>query len=424
MFGPDDRTPRTLRPVWTFLALSLIFVAELFMGAEIDLQIDPKLLGPSGLALLPVNGAWATLLENSVSNGFWFLATVSASTGFLAIMGIEMGALVLFKFRETKNLEDRVRLALMMGSYGAFTVFYPSIYFALLFPNAPDPRTLPVLGWSMGIGSFPIAASVLVVLVLTYVITGSLVVLFGRRVICSTLCSAALMYQGTTIDAMKSFNRSSRIGRKYLSTRLSALYQSTSGLVLGSLAATSVVSYLDTTGALRVYVQGTAPTVFLFACYFSVLCYLMFVAIPFTGNYNCVTMGWCYTGLIAQSFHKVGFFKLKVRSQQVCRDCTTLDCAKGCPVGLVDMPGHFRTKGEFRSSKCCGVGDCVEACPYGNLYVSDGRHWLKRRLGDPGSLGTPSRLPMLWTRRSSDSVLTYPTPADHVALRAVPEEPA
>jgi polyferredoxin len=92
-------------------------------------------------------------------------------------------------------------------------------------------------------------------------------------------------------------------------------------------------------------------------------------------------MGWCYTGTIAQAFQKIGFFKLKVKDKNVCKSCTSLDCAKKCPVGLVDMPGHFRTKGEFRSTKCCGVGNCVGACPYGNLYIADIRHWAADHLG-------------------------------------------
>jgi polyferredoxin len=223
------------------------------------------------------------------------------------------------------------------------------------------------------------------------------------------------MYQGTTIDAMKSFNRSSPIGRKYLSSRLSGMYQTTTGVVMGSLVVTSVLSYFDTTGAAHIYIQGTDPTVFFFAFYFSVLWYLMFVSIPFTGNYNCVTMGWCYTGTIAQAFHRIGFFKLKVRSRQTCRDCTTLDCAKGCPIGLLDMPGHFRTKGEFRSTKCCGVGDCVEACPYGNLYVSDVRHWIRRQLGKPETPAMQGRLPMLSTKTSPGALLSPST-----SLRAGP----
>ena len=191
------------------------------------------------------------------------------------------------------------------------------------------------------------------------------------------------MYQGTTIDTMKSFNRSAPLARKYLSSRFSGLYTATTATVMVALAGTSLLSYLDTAGIAHVYVQGDDPSVFLFVLSFSVVWYLLFVSIPYAGNYNCVTMGWCYTGTITQAFQKIGFFQLKVRDKQVCRDCTTLDCAKGCPVGLVDMPGHFRTKGRFRSTKCCGVGDCIEACPHDNLYVSDVRHWVRRRLGLP-----------------------------------------
>jgi len=385
--------PWQLRPNWTFAILALVFVAEIFMGAVLDVRIDPSdYLG--AFPALPLTGSLATIVLNALSNGFWFLATVTASTWFLAMMGAEMGMLVVFKFRETRHFENRVRLVLMMGCYGAFAVFYPSLYFRLYFPNAPAASTVPVLGWSMGIGSYPLAFGVFSAVLITYLVTGVLVVLFGRRVICSTFCTAPLMFQGTTLDSMKSFNRSSTVGRKYLSSRLSNLYGATAAVVMGSLVTTSALSYLDTTGALHVLIAGTDPTVFFFTFYFAVLWYLLFVTIPYVGNYNCVTMGWCYTGLFAQAFQKVGFFKLKVRSKQVCRDCTTLDCAKGCPVALVDMPGHLRTKGEFRSSKCCGVGDCIEACPYDNLYISDFRHWVAARLGRPASPSRAQRLPM------------------------------
>ncbi|MGI0150470.1 MAG: hypothetical protein ACREC5_00845 [Thermoplasmata archaeon] len=355
-FSGAPAPPWQLRSHWTFALLSLVFVAEVFMGAVLSVQIQPAQY-LAGYPFLPLSGAPATIALNAVSNGFWFLATSVASTWFLLMMGIEMGALVVFKYRETRNLENRVRLLLMMGSYGAFAVFYPSLYFGLAFPQAPDPSTVPVLGWSMGIGSYPIAFGVFGVLLATYAITGALTVLFGRRVVCSVFCTAPLMYQGTALDSMKSFNRSSRIGRKYLSSRLSGLYSGTTAAVMVALVGTSALSYLDSIGVTNVYLQGNDPSVFFFTFSFSIVWYLLFISIPYVGNYNCVTMGWCYTGTIAQAFHKIGFFKLKVRDRQVCRDCTTLDCAKGCPVGLVDMPGHFRKTGEFRSTKCCGVGD-------------------------------------------------------------------
>jgi polyferredoxin len=396
-----------LRPHWAFAVLALIFVAEVFMGALLDVQIDPaNYLG--GFRVLPLSGPAGTVLGNALSNGFWFLATVTASLWFLAMMGAEMGMLVVFKYRETRHVENRVRLVLMMGCYVAFAVFYPSIYFATYFPKAPDPSRVPVLGWPMGVGSFPLAAGVFTAVLVTYLVTAALVALFGRRVICSTFCTAPLMYQGTTIDAMKSFNRSGPVGKKYLSSRLSAVYAATTALVMGSLVVTSMLSYLDTIGAAKVFIEGADPTVFFFTFYFAVLWYVMFVTIPYAGTYNCVTMGWCYTGTVAQAFQKLGFFKLKVRSREVCRDCSTLDCAKGCPIGLVDMPGHFRTKGEFRSSKCCGVGDCVERCPYDNLYIADVRHWFRERLGLPVR---PSRTLMLPMVRSAGGSPPTPTSA-------------
>ncbi len=420
-FGAEPGTPWQLRPHWTFALLSGVFVAEVCMGAVLSVQLDPAAyLG--GFPFLPLAGAPGVVLFNAVSNGFWFFATAAASSWFLIMMGLEMGALVVFKFRESKNLENRVRLALMMGSYAAFAVFYPSVYFALAFPNAPNPSSVAVLGWPMGVGSYPLAVGVFGAVLATYAVLGVLTVLFGRRVVCSVFCTAPLMYQGTAIDAMKSFNRSSPVARKYLSSRLSGAYSFTMGAVLLALVGTSLLSYLDSIGAVSVYVQGTDPSVFFFIASFSVAWYVLFVAIPYAGNYNCVTMGWCYTGIISAAFQKLGTFKLKVRDRQVCRDCTTLDCAKGCPVGLVDMPGHFRQTGEFRSTKCCGVGDCVEACPYDNLYVSDIRHSVRRWLGRPETRPRRVSAPSIAAGGRSvaaASVAAYPLAADAVRLPMV-----
>ena len=404
-----DRTPWQLRPAWTFAVLLAVFVAELFMGAVFDLQLQPAdFLG--ALVTLPLSGPATTVVLNAVSNGCWFVANVTNSTWFLAMMGLEMGALVWFKLRESRNRENRIRLALMMGSFGAFYVFFPSIYFSSIAPHAPDPSQVAVLGWSMGLGSYPVAPAIFLALFLTYAITGALAVLFGRRAVCSVFCAAPLMYQGTTIDAMRRFNQTSRVGRKYLSSQLRWAYSATTGVTMASLAFVSVASYLDSIGRWNLTILGADPSVFFFAFSFSVLWYVMFVAIPYVGDYNCVTMGWCYTGTIVQAFQKVGFYRLKVRSREVCKACTTVDCARACPVGLVDMPGHFRTKGEFRSTKCCGVGNCVGACPYGNLYIYDVRHWLTERWGRRrGTSPSASlRLPML---RPGTGPAEAPTPA-------------
>ena len=390
-FAAEEPFAWQQRADWAFALMACVFVAELFMGALLDVQAEPNVYGVA-IPARSLGGPALSAAGAAVSNGFWFTALVTGSTWFLAMMGVEMGALVVLKLRESTHRENRVRLGLLLASYAGFAVFFPSVYYTSVFPHATNGPTVPFLGWSMGIGSAPLAPALFTALFGTYLVTGILATLFGRRAICSVFCTAPLMFQGTTIDAMKSFNRSSPLARKYLSSRLSATYAATTSVVMGSLVAASFVSYFDQVGRLHVTIDGADPTVFLFSLYFGVVWYVMFVAIPYAGNYNCVTMGWCYTGTIAQAFQKIGFFKLKVRDRAVCWACTTFDCAKGCPVGLTDMPGHFRQTGEFRSSKCCGVGDCVEACPYGNLYIADVRHWIADRLGRPLVPSAASRL--------------------------------
>ncbi len=394
----DDRVSWQLHPNWAFALLATIFVAEIFMGALLDQQIGLQFYGTNwfaSLGMLGLAGSPGAIAYAAFYNGFFFLAAVTASTWFLLMMGVEMGALVVFKLTETRSRETRVRLGLMIGSYAAFIVFFPSIYYSLVFPGAPARDAVPLLGWSMGIGTEALAPAVFGAVIATYLITAALSMAFGRRWLCSVFCSAPLMFQGTTIDAMKSFNRSSGLAHRFLGSRFSTAYSVTMGATMVALAGTSVLSYLDATGRLSVRVLGLDPTVFFFTLSFGVLWYVMFVTIPYTGSYNCVTMGWCYTGAIAQAFQKIGAFKLKVYDRRVCRSCTTLDCAKACPIGLVDMPGHFRTKGEFRSTKCCGVGDCVETCPYGNLYIHDVRHVLGRAFGIEVARKHASRLPMV-----------------------------
>jgi polyferredoxin len=394
-FREGERVAWALRPGWVFELLLAIFVAEIFMGA----LLDATLIGPAfaaGVPNLPLAGGPAAIASAALYNGFWFLAATTASTWFVLMMGVEMGALVLFKLLETRDRGLRARLALLIGAYAAFTVFFPGFWSSLPGAGQVPIARVPVIGWTMGIGtSGPLAPSFFVALLLSYVVLAVVSFLFGRRALCSVFCNAPLMYQGTFIDALKVYNRSSPIGRKFLSSRLGAVYGATTAIVLVSLAGASVASYLDSIGRLDLTLAGADPVVFLYSFYFGVLWYVMFVTIPYTGNYNCVTMGWCHWGTFSQAFGRIGFFRLKVKDRAVCRACTTLDCAKACPVGLVDMPGHFRTRGEFRSSKCCGVGDCISACPYGNMYIYDVRHAIAARLGLRSRPAAPARLPMV-----------------------------
>ncbi|MDG7010679.1 MAG: 4Fe-4S binding protein [Nitrososphaerota archaeon] len=362
-------------PWWVLGVLTALFVGEFFMGALLDAQVSGTQALFATASLVPISGGAIGLLSSSVFDFLGFFSAVTLSPWFLVMMGAEMGALVFFRMREVRELETRVRLGMVIVAYGVYTVLLPNF----LIPGSALPK-IPFIGWNMGVGTGgPVAPALLVALVGTYVFSGALSFLFGARQFCSMFCSAALMYQGTFYDSMKSFNRTSAIGRKLLTSRLSDLYKAVFSLVWVSLIAAVVVSYLDSTGVARLYVFGTDPTVFLYTFYFGFLWYIVFVTIPFVGTYGCVTLGWCHWGTFNQIVSRLGFFKLKVRDPNVCVTCETKDCAKACPVGLTDMPGSFMAKGEYKSSKCIGVGDCVGACPYSNEYFFDVRGWLRGR---------------------------------------------
>ena len=368
-------------PWWVFGVLSALFVGEFFMGELLDVQAGGSRALFSNAALVPIGSG---ILGSVSSAGYDFVAFFSAVTlspWFLIMMGAEMGALVFFKMREARELETKVRLGLVMVAYAAYSVYLP--YF--LVPGASLPK-IPFLGWSMGIGTAgAVAPTLLLALLGTYLISGALSFLFGARQVCSMFCTAALMYQGTFYDSMKTFNRTSALGKRLLTSRFSDIYKVVFSLVWASLIAAVAVSYLDSIGVVNLTIFGSDPAVFFYGFYFGFLWYLIFVTIPFVGTYGCVTMGICHWGTFNQLVGRLGFFKLKVRDPNVCVTCETKDCAKACPVGLTDLPGSFISKGEFKSSKCIGVGDCVGACPYSNEYFFDVRGWLKRGSKKGGS---------------------------------------
>ena len=375
-------------PWWVLALLLSIFVGEFFMGALLDAQTlgGKSFVGLVGL--LPFNGGLVTTVGIGIHNFIAFFAVVSLSPWYLLMMGAEMGALVVFRIGQVRELETKVRLGLVVVAYAAYS-FFPSAFLvtpwnSVFMSSTVIPPSsvsfLPFLEWSKGIGtSGPVAPALLFALVGTYVISGFLSFLFGSRQVCSVLCGAALMYQGTFYDSLKTFNGSSRVGRRYLTSRLSGAYKWTAATVWVSLIAAAALSYLDSVGILNFRLFGSDPAFFLYAFYFGFLWYVIWVSIPFVGTYGCVTMGWCSWGTFNQLVSRLGFFKLKVRDPSVCMTCQTQDCARACPVGLTDLPGSFMTKGEFRSMKCIGVGDCVGACPYSNEYFFDVRSWVRQR---------------------------------------------
>jgi polyferredoxin len=364
-------------PKAAFGLLLSVFVAEFFMGGALDLEVH----GPSFFTSLPfasLSGPVTRVVAELLYDTVVFIGSITDSYLFLGMMGVEMGALVLFKMRGARDPETKIRLGLVMVAYAIYTLFLP------VFVFSGSLAKVPWIGWTMGIGTAgALAPAVVIALVVTYLISGGMSFLFGSRQLCSLFCTAALMYQGTTIDAMSRFNRTSRIGRRYLTSRLPSAYKVVVSLVWASLLVGALVSYLTATKAIDLTVFGTDAGFFLYSFYFSFLWYVVWVMTPFVGTYGCATTGICGWGAFNQVISRIGLFRIKVRDSGACVSCKTKDCAKVCPVGITDMPGAFIDKGEFRSMKCIGVGDCVSACPYNNVFFFDVRNWIRMKLNIP-----------------------------------------
>jgi polyferredoxin len=362
---------------WTLGIVSMIFISEYFMGGLLDAQIYGRANFLNSLTLASVAGNLPTVIGAALYDFLVWFGTVTGSAWFLVMMGIEMGALVAFKIRSTRELETKIRLALVILVYAIYSIMLP--YFLL---SSSALSKIPFMGWSMGVGtSGPVAPALLIGIAGTYVVSGALSFLFGGRQMCSMFCTAALMYQGTFYDKMKTFNRSSGIAKKFLTTRLSNLYRIIFSVVWISVFAAIAISYLDSIGIVNLSIFGTDPVQFGYLFYFDFLWYIAFITIPFVGTYACVSMGWCHWGTFNQLVGRLGFFKLKVKSTDTCVNCATRDCASACPVGLSNLPGEFISKGEMKSHKCIGVGDCVSSCPYENIQFHDIRHWVRAKTG-------------------------------------------
>lgn len=362
---------------WTLMIVSLIFIAEYFMGGLLDVQIYGANGFLQSLNLAPIAGSVLTATGAALYDFVAWFGLVTGSPWFLIMMGIEMGALVAFKLKTARELETKIRLVLVILAYAIYSILLPSF----LLSGSILPK-IPFIGWNMGVGtSGPFAPALLVGIGGTYLISGVLSFLFGGRQVCSMFCTAALMYQGTFYDKMKTFNRSSRVAKKFLTTRLSKLYGVIFSVVWASIFASITISYLDSIGVLNLSIFGTDPAQFSYLFYFDFLWYIVFITIPFVGTYACVSTGMCHWGTFNQLVGRLGFFKLKVKSVDTCVHCPTKDCALACPVGLTNLPSEFIRKGEMKNHKCIGVGDCVSSCPYENIQFHDIRQWLRSRKG-------------------------------------------
>lgn len=360
---------------WSFFFLLLVFVAEFFMGAVFDVVYYGATAFMHSTGIVMPSGSFISDIGIAVYDFFAFVAYVSLSSWFLIMMGVEMGSLVIFKIRATRELETRIRLGLMLAAYAVYSIFIPSFLIS-------NPSSIPFVGWTMGIGSGGAFSLVfLVPITLTYLISGILSLMFGSRQLCSVFCTAPVMYQGTFYDSMKKFNGSSSTARVLTRQTRKGLivYRVVSISVYTALILSAAVSLLDSMGYLHFYFYGTDPSYMLYLFLFGFLWYAVFITMPFLGSYGCINTGYCHWGNFNRFISRFGLFRLKVRDPMQCVSCKTKDCASACPIGNYGQPGKFIQTGEYKDSRCVGIGDCVDACPYENIFYYDIRHWIKEK---------------------------------------------
>ncbi|MCL4337411.1 MAG: 4Fe-4S binding protein [Candidatus Thermoplasmatota archaeon] len=361
-------------PSFMFKVLLLSFLSELFMsGALLYLFSSAHPSDVSGFAdfsamLGGVNNFSLPAVAVDVP---YIIGAIANSYVFLTIMGIEMGALVVFRMRKLQWKEKRVNLSLALAAFALYTIFWPN------FGPESFYRILPLWANSGALG--PVYPVVIVALVGSYALYAVLALLFGRRSYCSTLCPSAVMYGGTLGQQMIGYNYQSDFSRKNIGSKFRAAIYPYISMSWVFMIVFSYLSFETSSGMGKFTIYGIDPAVFFSFFIWNFLWYVFFISIPFVGMSPCRRYGWCTTGTFVGFFSKIGLFKLKVRSPDTCVTCPTKDCVSACEVGLGDLPGQFIKQGFFKSSKCVGAGSCVVACPYDNIFFYDIRNFIKEK---------------------------------------------
>lgn len=361
-------------PRFLFLVLAFSFISELFISGAILNIIQPS--GVSGItafaAFSSVQGGVTSYSIPAIAIDIpYVIGAITNSYVFLTVMGVEMGALVIFRMRKLQWKEKRVNLTLALIAFAAYTVFWPNFANESFYSIIPIWANAGALG-----GMYPVIIGALLG---SYVIYAVLALLFGRRSYCSTLCPSAVMYGGTLGQSMISYNYSSKTSLKNIGSKYRAALYPYISISWIFMLVFSYLSYETATGIGNFTLYGIDPIVFFSFFVWNFLWYVYFISIPFTGMSPCRRYGWCTTGTFVGFFSKIGLFKLKVKSPDTCVTCPTKDCVSACEVGLGDLPGQFIKQGFFKSSKCVGAGSCIEACPYDNIFFYDIRNVIKEK---------------------------------------------
>jgi len=256
---------------------------------------------------------------------------------------IAIGIFGIYRVVVEKNPYTKKRIAVLTAMVIGFWALLP-YFFAL---------TEPALGYFGGKATW--GRDLHVPMTLTFFLSLFLVLLFGRRAVCSWNCPCV-----GTRDTMGAAFRKETIKSdtawkfRHLKWVFTSFYFVLFIIVLFPFPQTTLV-------------------VDMFFGIVGVIYFGSFLFIPLTGNRN-----WCrWLCPYGQTFgilNKSGFYKIKADKGK-CISCGK--CTKECDMGI-PVQHLVETKGEVNVSDCVGCGRCITNCPKEVLSFSDVRNLFKR----------------------------------------------
>ncbi|MBW9140837.1 MAG: 4Fe-4S binding protein [Candidatus Aramenus sp.] len=310
-------------------------------------------MNPYSMTVMAFKSA-LTSSHNLLFADFWgsymLIMMTTMAPFYVVMMGAEMSYLV---YERYKSLKNRSLKSWTLGIIAGIPLF------VWLIPYYTSFYVFGMSGMIFPVTLVPFAISLAVVILFTS--------LFGKRAYCNLACMSAHMWTNVFYDQFKP-KKDHKFWNYFRWAPFSLMILAMAYWVLieVGIAKPPKIGMLSV-NPLDLFGMFTLNYVWWF----------MFFLTPVFGAYSCSRQGWCGFGTFTGIFNKV-LFKVKAKDVNACKECQSLSCEKACPQ-KIEIREDVLSKGYTNRISCVGCGDCVEACPYNNLYIFDVTSLFKTR---------------------------------------------